>query len=249
MYRVNGINTSKQHSALCVSARKIIQSALWELLAKAVIIDVTKRIDPEELELAIAALSAGKLIVAPTDTLYGILGDAFSKQVVDRIFAIKKRHSAAPLPLICADIEQAKKVVQLRSHALKLAENFWPGPLTLALPAQPGIPPHLVADDGTVAVRVPAHELCRKLAEGLGRPLTATSANLSGMPAARRIEDIGPEVLAAMDRVFDEGLLPQVKPSTILKVLNDEVVMVREGVIHSNEIAQILGEAVIESRR
>ncbi len=212
------------------------------------VINIKGKIDTRTLQIALRVLQAGELIAGPTDTLYGILGDALQPEVVARIFRLKRRATGAPLPLICADVAQARKMVRMEALAQRLAQHFWPGPLTLALPAQPGIPAHLLAADGTLAVRVPAHELCRRLAKALGRPLTATSANLSGFPPPRQVEEISDEIRQAVSLIFDEGKLAHSKPSTIVKITPQEIKLVREGVIQASEIAGILGEPILEKK-
>src|SRR5579863_7327389 len=134
---------------------------------------------------ALAALAAGDVIVYPTETFYALGVDALSSGTLERLFAIKGREPGKPVALIAADTAMAFAVArEVPAEARVLAEAFWPGPLTLVLPARDGILAPLIGDDGGVGVRVSSHPIARALAVGLGRPLTATSANLAGEPPA-----------------------------------------------------------------
>ena len=209
-------------------------------------LDIRAGMPPDQFERVLTTLKQGGVIIGPTDTLYGLLGDAFQERVVRRIFAIKQRPQGMPLPLICASVEQVAGIAELPPLAQILARRFWPGPLTMALPAREIVPEYLPAEDGTVAVRVPAHELCRQLAEGLRHPITATSANLSGQPAANRIEAIAEEVRKQVDWVLQAGPLPHTQPSTIIGFVNEKITIYREGVISRREIGESVGEHNIE---
>lgn len=132
-------------------------------------------------------MSAGELVVYPTETFYGIGADARSPAALARIFALKGRDPNNPIALIAADTTSAFALAcEIPALARRLADAFWPGPLTLVLPAAQGLHPALVGPDGGVGVRVSPHPQARSLASGLGRPLTATSANLSGRPPRLR---------------------------------------------------------------
>ena len=138
---------------------------------------------------ALAALAAGEAIVYPTETFYALGVDALSVPALDRLFAIKGREPGKPVALIAADTAMAFAVArEVPAEARVLAQAFWPGPLTLVLPARAEIPAPLVGADGGVGVRVSSHPIARALAAGLRSPLTATSANLAGEPPASEIE-------------------------------------------------------------
>ena len=193
------------------------------------------------LSEAIEAIRAGEIVVYPTETFYGIGADPFSPAALDRLFALKKREPDKPVALIAADIATAFALArEMPEAARRLAEAFWPGPLTIVLPARDGIPDPLIGPDGGVGVRVSPHPMARALAAGLGRPITATSANLAGRPAATTIA----EARAAFgDRVkvyLDGGKLAGGAPSTVVAFEAGGFRVIRAGAIGEQEIAAAL---------
>ncbi len=212
------------------------------------IIELQHGVSDSELGEVVDALKAGEVIIAPTDTLYGLLADAFQESAVQKVYRLKQRPGGMPLPLIAASDDQVAEVVRLNSLARRLAERFWPGPLTLALPAREQVPHYLRAEDGTLAIRIPAHPVCRRLAHGVGRPLTATSANLSGQPAARAPEDIPRSMAEQVFAILSQGRLAADRASTIVKVEENRYRVVREGAIPVEAIQSRLGEDIFEGK-
>jgi L-threonylcarbamoyladenylate synthase len=193
---------------------------------------------------ALAALAAGEAIVYPTETFYALGVDALSLRALDRLFAIKGREPGKPVALIAADTAMAFAVArEVPAQARVLAQAFWPGPLTLVLPARHGIPAALIGDDGGVGVRVSSHPLARALAAALRGPLTATSANLAGEPpavepaAARRA--LGDKV-----KVFVEySRLAGGAPSTVVAVDHSGIRVLRPGAVSEHQLAAALKKA------
>jgi len=139
----------------------------------------------DALAAAVAALAAGQLVCFPTETTYGLAADPRQPAALARLVALKGRDPRAPFALIAADAAQAAGLARVfPAAAAALAGRHWPGPLTLVLPARPGLAAELVGPDGGVGVRVSSHPLARALAAGLGAPITATSANPSGAAPA-----------------------------------------------------------------
>jgi len=196
---------------------------------------------PEAYDEALAALAAGEAIVYPTETFYALGVDALSPRALERLFAIKGREPGKPVALIAADSAMAFTVAgEVPAQARVLAEAFWPGPLTLVLPARAGIPSALIGADGGVGVRVSSHPIARALAAAFRGPLTATSANLAGEPpavelhAARRA--FGDEV-----KVFVEGRrLAGGAPSTVVAVNRAGMRMLRPGAVSERHLAAAL---------
>jgi len=186
---------------------------------------------------ALAALAAGEAIVYPTETFYALGVDALSSDALERLFAIKGREPGKPVALIAADTVMAFAVArEVPAAARVLADAFWPGPLTLVLPARDGIPTPLIGDDGGVGVRVSSHPIARALAAGLGRPLTATSANLAGEPPA-----VEPEAarctLGGKIKVFvEDGRLAGGAPSTVVKFAGSEIRVLRRGAVSEGQL-------------
>ena len=190
---------------------------------------------------ALTALAAGEAIVYPTETFYALGVDALSPDALERLFAIKGREPGKPVALIAADSAMAFAVArEIPAQARVLAEAFWPGPLTLILPAREGIPAALIGADGGVGVRVSSHPIARALAAGLQRPLTATSANLAGEPPAVEPESarraFGNEV-----KVFVEGgRLAGGAPSTMVSVNRTGIRVLRPGAVSERQLAAAL---------
>ncbi len=190
---------------------------------------------------ALAALAGGQAIVYPTETFYALGVDALSLHALERLFAIKGREPGKPVALIAADAAMAFAVArEVPAHARVLAEAFWPGPLTLVLPARDGIPAALIGADGGVGVRVSSHPIARALAAGLGRPLTATSANLAGEPPAME-PDAARRVLGDKVKVLVEGgRLAGGAPSTVLAVDQAGMRLLRAGAVSDRQVAAAL---------
>jgi L-threonylcarbamoyladenylate synthase len=190
---------------------------------------------------AVAALRAGEVIVYPTETFYGIGADAFAPAALDRIFAIKGREAAKTIALVAYDNEAAFAVArEVPQNARVLARAFWPGPLTLVMPARAGLPGALIGPDGGVGVRVSSHPVARALARGLGRAITATSANRSGDPPARTVAKAR-AALGATVKVFVEGgTLAGGAPSTVVQCDRTGWRLLRAGAIGIDEIEAVL---------
>ena len=193
-------------------------------------------VDPKALDAAVVrkaadAIRAGQVVAIPTDTLYGLAVDPFQLDAVRRIFAIKGRDPGRGLPLVAADTEQIERQIGgLPLAGERLAAEFWPGPLTLLLPAPDGLVVEVGAATGTVGVRVPANDVTRALCRAAGTLLTATSANLSGQPATDD-PDVVASRLASIDVLLDAGKTPGGEASTIVDVSGAEVRLVRAGAV------------------
>lgn len=197
------------------------------------------------LDDGIAALRAGELVVYPTETFYGIGADALSVIGLQRLFKVKRRDPERPVGLIAADTAMAFSVArEISADARRLAEAFWPGPLTLVLPVRSDIARELTGPDG-VGIRVSPHPIARALSAGIGRPITATSANLSGAPPATTLAEAS-EALGEKVKVYLEGgKLTASAPSTVVAVGANRWKMVRVGAISQSQIAVALaGDAL-----
>ncbi len=184
------------------------------------------------IEEAACRLRAGGIVVYPTETFYGLGTLATRPEALARLAAAKLRPVGKALPLVAADAAQVEAVASLASPlARRLAERFWPGPLTLVLPASPTLDPIVTGGSGTVAVRVPGSEVARSLARAAGGAVVSTSANLSGEPPPIRVADVSTELLARVDYVLDGGATPGGLPSTVVSVAAGAPALVRPGAI------------------
>ena len=189
-------------------------------------------IDAAELAAATAALRRHGIVAYPTETFYGLGADPRSPQAVRKVFAAKGRPPDQPLPLIAADAGQiADHVGTLTPLAHRLAGHFWPGPLTLIIPASPLLSADVHLSTGKVAVRVPADAVARALAAAAGHAITSTSANFSGKPPASTPDDVATMLGDVIDVLIDAGATPAGLPSTIVDATGESPVLVRAGAV------------------
>jgi L-threonylcarbamoyladenylate synthase len=188
------------------------------------------RPSPESIAAAVSILQSGGVVAFPTDTLYGLAVDPRSPDAIARLFALKGRDSGAAVPLIAASAEQAGLAAKFAAQELRAGAMFWPGPLSIVAEATKCIAPDALAGRGTVAIRVPAHEIARALARAFGFPLTATSANRSGRPPADSADAVAAG-LPDVDAILDGGPAPGGAPSTIIAFNQDGPMLLREGAV------------------
>ncbi len=202
----------------------------------------TRRSSGAAIAQAAAALRAGKLVIFPTETLYGLGADALNTNAVQAIFTVKRRPAHKPIIVLIASYAQlALLAASVSPTARALMRAFWPGPLTIVFPAKKSLPRALTSGTGTVAVRLTAHPIARALIHAAGTPLTATSANVSGQSDH---QTLGPILkrLAGARRIavaLDAGITPSHIPSTVIDATKNPPVIVREGVISKKTIARV----------
>ena len=190
------------------------------------------------LEKAAAVLEQGAVIGVPTDTVYGLVCLYNDAAAIDRLFAAKERPSQKALPVLLGDAEQASAVVRSarQTAAQALIERYWPGPLTLVLPARSHLPPALTAGGDTVGVRLPAHPFLRALARRVG-PLASSSANRSGQPPCATPAAVLAQLNGRIPLLIDAGPAPLAQASTVLDLSAPQPVLLREGPIGPQELA------------
>uniref|UniRef100_B8DL97 L-threonylcarbamoyladenylate synthase n=1 Tax=Nitratidesulfovibrio vulgaris (strain DSM 19637 / Miyazaki F) TaxID=883 RepID=B8DL97_NITV9 len=174
------------------------------------------------LDDAAALLRAGRVVVFPTETFFGVGCLATHAGAVDEVYRVKRRAHRLALPVIVGHVDQLTQVAAPMGHVAEgLARRFWPGPLSILLPAAPGVPEPLTGGTGRVAVRLTPHPAARELCLRAGGPLVASSANISGRPAVTRAMDLDPELLAEVAGVLDlPPAPPGGLPSTLVEVLD-----------------------------
>lgn len=171
---------------------------------------------------AARALRRGRVIIFPTDTIYGVVGDASRERVLRKIFAIKKRLQGKPFPILVLTVGEARRYAKISSGVARLLKRYWPGPTTLILPYRRGLAPSAVSPEGAAALRVPNNSLARELLARARRPLAATSVNISGHPYENEPRDMRRLFRRRKfrpDCLFDFGLLPRRKPSRIIDLM------------------------------
>jgi L-threonylcarbamoyladenylate synthase len=190
----------------------------------------------EGIQRAFAELRAGGVVVLPTDTVYGIAANAFDKAATAKIFAIKKRPRSLPLPVLVSRPRQAWALCSdIPPYASELAAAFWPGALTLILRSVEGLDWDLGDEDGTIAVRMPAHSDLIALLEKVG-PVACTSANLSGEPTPDRVAEIKSKLGDTVGIYLDGGPAKADRGSTIVDCTGSEPRIIREGPISSLQV-------------
>ncbi len=195
-----------------------------------------------EIEKGVEILRKGGVIAFPTDTVYGLGADVFNFAAVERIYEIKNRPKHQQFPLLIANAEQLTILAEsIPEITWFLARRFWPGGLTLVLSKKDSLPAYL-ASGPTIAVRVPNHPVCLALIEGLGNPITGTSANTSGQPAALAVEEVGQQLEGKVDLIIDGSKCPGGKESTIVDTTHEPPRILRRGIIPSHDIDKAYNE-------
>lgn len=197
--------------------------------------------DADGRRAAIAVLRSGGVVALPTDTVYGIAVALDTPDGLERLFHVKHRPPDKAIALLLADPAQAAVVGTFGARARRLAELFWPGPLTMVLPARGDapLPAALSGGSPTVGVRLPDHPVPRAFAAAVG-PLPTTSANLSGAPDSVDVAGVVAALGSRVDLVLDGGRTRGSVPSTVVDLSVDPPVIRREGAVSGAQIAQAL---------
>ncbi len=200
------------------------------------------RPDPGLLARAADFLRAGRLIAYPTETFYGLAADPRNPEAVERVFEAKGRPERMALPLILPDEASVLTCVrEFPEAAHRLAAAFWPGALTLVLPASDDLPPLLLGGGHTVGVRISPHAVAAGLARAAGGPIVATSANLSGQPAPTTAAEVVAALGEAVEMILDGGPTRGGVASTVLDLTSEPPRLVRSGAVPIFAMEKILG--------
>lgn len=181
----------------------------------------------EEVERATAALRDGQAVVVPTDTVYGVAALPTVPGAVDRLYALKGRPADMPIAVLVADLEQVWALADRSDRAVRLADAFWPGPLTLVLTRRPGLDLPLGGSAATIGVRWPDHVLIARLARAVG-PLATTSANRTGEPTPATAAEAAASLVGDVAVVLDGGPCAGTA-STVVDVTGPDLRVLREG--------------------
>lgn len=203
--------------------------------------------DPREdrVERAVAALESGRIVALPTETFYGLAVDAENPEALERVNALKGKPPRSPILLLvdCADAAR-RLCARVPEGFDELAEMFWPGPLTLVVPAAAHVPPQVTAGRATVGVRVPSLALPRRIAGALGRPISGVSANRHGEPPCRTAAEV-PQALpdageGGIELLLDGGPTQGAAPSTVLDLAGERPRILREGIVPPSALRSYL---------
>lgn len=193
------------------------------------------KVDPTDPDLcdikqAVEMLKSGKLIAFPTDTVYGIGANAFNAEAVRQIFVAKRRDYDKPLQVLIARKVDLGSITDEQSEVLdRLASEYWPGPLTIVMPAGKAFPRWVTCGRDTVGVRMPANPIALKLIESFGAPIAATSANISGFPDPVNAQEVMEYLGGKVDLIIDGGPTSGNIPSTVLDISVQPPVILRQG--------------------
>ena len=200
----------------------------------------------ENIGDAVTALRRGEVIVFPTETLYGLGADALNPAAIEKVFQLKGRDPGSPIPVLVADRDMMNALVaEVPPIAEKLIAAFWPGALTIILPARQNIPRPLMNSTGGVGVRISSQAIAAELVQTLGRPLTATSANPSGKAPARTVEEAKDYFTGQIEIYVDAGALTSKTGSTVIEIGIETARIIREGEIDRSELQQVIGKGKI----
>ena len=194
------------------------------------------------IEEAASLLNAGELVAFPTETVYGLGADASNPEAVARIFAAKGRPTSHPLIVHVSNFNAARAFASdVPDSAARLAEAFWPGPLTLVLPKSGRAPTSVTGGQSTVALRAPAHPVARALLAAFGRGIAAPSANRYGRISPTRAADVREELGGRVALVLDGGDCEVGLESTIVACLGGRVTLLRPGSVSRSQVADVVG--------
>ncbi len=192
----------------------------------------------EALNQLVSLLHDGGVIAFPTDTAYGLGADPFNDQAVDRIFAIKGRPETKPILLLVNSMSMAESIIQESDTFRAVVEVFWPGPLTIVMRAAPLVSGKITAGTNSVGIRWPVARFATELVARFGRPITATSANQSGLPSTISADEVREQLGESVDAIVDGGVLSVRGGSTILDLTVDPPAILREGPVTFESLAK-----------
>lgn len=206
------------------------------------IFDFKNKIDIEKLKESGISIRDGKLVIFPTETVYGIGANALDSNAVDSIFIAKGRANDNPLIVHVSDFEMINELVfEISSIEKKLMENFMPGPFTLILKKKDIIPNNVSANLDTVGIRMPQNKIAHDLIKEAGVPIAAPSANISSRPSGTKIDDIKDEFSNKVDIIIDGGETKVGIESTVVKVIDNIPTILRPGKITPEDIIEVVG--------
>jgi L-threonylcarbamoyladenylate synthase len=215
---------------------------LWRRVATDLLEIDPEKPSPEALDRAATFVRRGKVVAIPTDALYTLVADPFNLQAIQQVFIAKGREINRSLPMLVADALMVEELAKIVPESFRvLARRFWPGPLTMILPASARVPLRATGNTGRLAVRHSPSLVVQALIDRLGHPIIATSANISGSPTCRSGIEVFGKMDGRVDLVLDGGLCSG-QGATTVDITGPEWRMIREGAVPEGEIAACLDE-------
>ena len=204
------------------------------------VFDWTNKINEDELKIVTQALNEGKLIVFPTETVYGIAGNGLTLSVVNNLYQAKKRDYSKPFTLMVNDITKIKDIAYVSENEEKVIKKFMPGPITLILKKKDCISNLVTANSDTVGVRIPNHKIALSILKSVDYPLATSSANISGSVNNSDIEDIINDLANYVDIFIKGNISSNLLASTVVEIKNNEVNILRNGIISKENIEEVI---------
>ena len=181
------------------------------------------------IEKIVEVVNSSGLVISPTDTVYGIMGDALNKESIKNVYDVKQRDYKKPLILLMSSIDMIKEyTLDISEDEMNLMKKFYPGCMTLLLKRNSKVDDMICNNGEYVGVRIPDNKDLLSIIEKLGRPVISTSCNISGNDVVRSVDEIDDEIISKVDYIYDGGYIDSVS-STVVRIDNGEVVILREG--------------------
>jgi L-threonylcarbamoyladenylate synthase len=210
---------------------------------------VMKSSSPRAIEWAAERLVDGGVVALPTDTVYGIAASLAHSRALKRLYEIKGRPEEHPLPVLVSSPSAVQHIAADLSHDVALLlDRYWPGPLTIVVPARLGMPREVTAGGDTVGIRMPNHPLAIEVIDKAGGAVACTSANRSGEPPARDAQEVAATIGADLDLILDGGVAPGGVASTVVAVDADGLRFVRNGPIPAEHLLATWNELMAGHR-
>ena len=199
--------------------------------------------DPDDVGRAAEYLRRGQVVAYPTETIYGLGADVLDKKAVKRIYDLKARDYGLPISILVADLRMLRQAVsEVQDRALVLMRRFLPGALTILFPASPYLPKGLVTNTGKVGIRVSSHPVAAALVRAFGRPITTTSANLSGFPPSLSVKHVQKYFGSKLPCILDGGECEPSRGSTVVDIGEESMRIIRSGAVSPDEVIRCFQE-------
>jgi len=191
------------------------------------------------IEHAVVCLQKGGIVAFPTESFYGLAVDPYNEKALNALFRLKERDTRKPILVLISEVAQLEEIADSVPGSYQpLMQNFWPGPLTLIFPGRKHLSPLLTGGTGTVGVRISSHHIATRFCRRWGRPITATSANISGMKPAKNADEVVAMFGSKVDCIIDGGVTSANRCSTIVGMCDGCLQLIREGLVEFPLILQ-----------
>ena len=205
------------------------------------VFDWKNKIKKEELDECVEIIKKGGLVIFPTETVYGIGTNAYCEDSVKKIYEVKQRPDEKPLSILVSDISEISKYGYVdNENEKKIIEKFMPGPLTIILKKREGVFDYISSGKDTIGIRIPDNEIIKKILDKAQIPIVAPSANISGKPSGIVMDEILKDFYGKVDVCVDGGKAQLGESSTIVQIIDNKPVILREGKIKLEEISKCL---------